>query len=182
MKSSKYGGRVAILTVAAMLIVVYSLQLHWYRTSDPWGSGADDFVINMNSVDREPAGYESTFFDSVIVFMKWISNFMVLWFVLAFVFLGSIFIDDKNLSLVAGIGSAVVGFGIVAYFAIGIDGAIRGVSVWEATWPHGFIGSVSTDGTTYDWGPLDGWWAFLIASVVQTFGVVIRSIVVLRDE
>lgn len=182
MQSSRFGGRVAMLVVLSMLLAGSSLTLPWYRFSDPWGEPGRAFEVHIGSVYLEPGGDRFTSLDSVQTLTDVVRDFVYIWLFVAFVFLGAVFINDKSLSLIAGIATVVAGFGSLAYFALGISGAIHKTSGWEdITWPHGFAGSAGEGVVTYTWGPLDGFLALLAAAVLQTSAVFVRTVVVISD-
>ena len=169
---------VAALTIVALVVAAYSLTANWYRTSIPFWDGTSTWVIGLDSIELHPQGGSGPYSDSIMDFMRWVYDFALVWFVLTSGFLVSSLVEGKGRGLISGIGSSVVGLGVVVTFAIGIDGAIRGVYGWDSTWPHGFLGSASM---IWEWGPLEGWWTFLIAVIIQSFSLVVRSVFLDRD-
>jgi hypothetical protein len=178
---SRFGGRIIMLAVTALVLAIAALPMTWYSVSDPSGHPGDSLAVHLGSVTREPSGDAAPFMVDTDELMTWVQNLAYLWLVLAFVFIGAMLLDDELLTMIIGIGCVLVGFGLLLYMGLGIAGAIRG-DLFGPTWPHGFSGStIADEGETYSWGPSQGWWTMLFANVFMTAATMLRSVVVIRQ-
>jgi len=198
MDLSKHRMAAIVLTIAAVALAAYSMSLPWYhisRTGDL--SDSPDISHNAGTYDfykdfgiwKSPEGFSHIFVYNVPYFgtdpIGYTMNVEVvavlIWVILAVLFLLSIVGDDELLNLGSGIALGLESTVAVVYFVIVIDDRIR-ESRWFGSWSDGFVGHgfIGND-PVWSWGPLAGWYLVLFALILQIPAVIV-GICALRRE
>jgi len=151
MEPSRYGGRAAILSVIAMLLVVYFAHHDWYVLN------AIPKDLGVTLLEPPPATYADNDARDVVHWtgvLIWASLFLALGF------LGSIFKDERGLSIIAGAGAVAVALVALVYLGLFFERALSSEQ-------EGDLGG--------------GWYGTICAVAILGAAVGIRSVVVVRN-
>ena len=195
---SKYRITAIVLTIVAVALVAYSMSLPWYHISRTgylsdspnisYIAGTYDFHRDF-CIWKSPEGSSHIFTynvpmdgtDPIGLTMNVEAMAVLIWVILAILFLISTFRDDELLSYGFGIALGLVPIVAVVYFVIVIDDRIRESLLFGPMnggfVGHGFIGN----DPIWSWGPLAGWYLVLVALVLQIPAVIV-GIYGLRHE
>jgi len=177
LRVSKYGGMVVVLSTIALALATSSLTLPFFRVSfsdtDVW-TGYTDHVVNH---EYEISWYHSD--DAIGHMMHNLELIVLVWSLLAIIFIVTVIADYRFLSLLLGWILVVTAVNAVSYFFVVMSQSTRGITDGPI---HGFMGSqVGASGGIWLWGPSLGWWTLLLACVIQTGMVVTRTFIVLSS-
>jgi hypothetical protein len=177
MVPSKWVGIVILTTMLAAILASLSMTMPLFAVGivDDNGHTRNEVVVHKdylqhNLVITPRLGSEMNEFTAMV----WI------WMFLSLVFVGLLLSNVKWGSVIQGWILVLNGM-IALSFLTGELGAASGNLVY-GPYIKGFYGHVtSSSGVEWAWGPDVGWWMLLIAVVLQTLAVAIRTFAVFRE-
>jgi hypothetical protein len=154
LEPTRYGGRVSILTVIAMMGITFYSFAEWYSVDD----GHMQYTVSLS--DPLPDTWYSYRYDDANEVLHWTGLMIWVSMALALIFLASVFKDARMPGLTVGIWSVTLASAAIVYFAM----------AFGASLPSGMHED-----------PGNGWRLTAIATTVLAAAVGIRAVVVLRD-
>ncbi len=173
MKATIHGGRVVLLTSAAIALAIFALQLPWFsiNTSYPTHSEHTAFMSygyedHSSDVIR---GYQTSDYEAMITIMGLVLALILAWALAGLAFIAYTLLDKPAHSTAAGILVFILGIAAILIFAIGV-----GPAASTRDTPIGFIGLYKGDDWTRTYGPSWGFIALAAAVILQAVGVFAR--------
>jgi hypothetical protein len=185
-KTSRFMGRIVLLTSFALFLAALSLSMFWFHSAYACHSsgvkswGEDRFAAKYWTFEWEQTDGRSYLSDETFLYsqnyspmykvMLYVQILVVLWFLVATLFIGLCLRDDRLASIVVGAILIVTSAGTMLFFVLSVPNALH---------LPGFIGT-SSDGTggSQTYGPLAGFWCASAAAVLQISAAIMRIRVV----
>jgi hypothetical protein len=180
--------RTVVLTILALVLVIFSLTLPWYRVSLAWVSDSghaydDTAVFSLTYFDDDGHSMRDYdyYYSSVGSLFKLNMIIIVLWALLAMIYVATIIPSATNSTmgrkdgLVMGWVMVVMGLSPALIFAALIAGSYNTDSTSSIP---SFAG---TDGLS-EWGPKAGWYLALLGGAVQIIAVLSRNVPILLGK
>lgn len=174
---SRWVGKVVLTTMLAVVLASLSMTMPLFAVGivDDNGHTRNEVVVHKDYVQHNlditsGLGSEMNEFTAMV----WI------WMLLSLVFVGLVLFNVRWGSVIQGWILVINGM-IAPSFLTAKLGAASGNLVY-GPYIKGFYGHVtSSSGAEWVWGPDLGWWMLLVAVVLQTLAVALRTFAVFRE-
>jgi hypothetical protein len=171
---SRWVGRVVLTTMCAVVLANLSMTMPLFAvgTVDNNGHIRNEAVVHKDYIQNNLVLVRTAMMDFTA--MIWI------WMLLALIFVGLLLFNNRWGSVIHG--WVLVINGMVALSSLTAKlGAASGDLVF-GPYVKGFYGHVtSSSGVEWAWGPELGWWFLVIAVVLQTLAVAMRTYAVFHE-
>jgi len=166
---SVYSRGSVYLTLIALFLVTVSTWMSWYVISNGYSIAGEYWLDHFDPIYG--GGIETyRAYDALGEAMNMVKLFVVLWFLVALVFLASILSEDPFANSEFAVGGALVAVGILmlGYFAWAFPAAC------DTLYLSGFFSSTTYNDRVYTGGPGGGFVLAGIACGVQALAVALR--------
>jgi len=186
--TSRFLGRIILLTFLALFLAALSLTMFWHHSAYAYDSGGIKptgesrfapkyWTIEYRQTDHRSYPPSSLYDIGTYLYsqndspmyevMLFVQILVILWFMVALLFIGLCLLDERMASLVFRAILIVTSTATILSFVLSVPNALH---------LSGFIGTTANEaaGGLETYGPLPGLWYASVAAVVQIPAVILR--------
>lgn len=174
---SRWVGRVILATMLAVVFASLSMTMPLFAVGivDDYGHSHNEVVVYKDYIQHHLV------LSSGLSAMLGFAAMMWVWMLLALIFVGLLLFNSRRASVISGWILAINGMVALSFLTANL-GAASGNLTYSFPYIKGFYGRVtSSAGAEWAWGPELGWWFLVVAVVLQSLAVAMRTYVVFLE-